>query len=101
MVLFFHAVVSTSNIVVMASHGLEGLRLEDDHTDMVIRAQDCEDEEDYLNLCLVGRFLTDRPLRLQVIKDRMAGVWRTLGVVAIRELETGLVLFQFFHPVDV
>lgn len=60
-----------------------------------------ENEGENLQLCLVGRFLTDRPIRVHIMKDRMAGVWRPLEGVTIRELKPGLFLIQFYHRVDV
>lgn len=86
---------STVSAAVMNTEGVEGLTLDDDNNNVVISTTEGDLEGgDNLNLCLVGRFLTDRPIRLQVMKDRMADV-------SIRELEDGLFLFQLFHQVDV
>lgn len=71
----------------MAANEMERLTLEHEESDVVVQSEGGEGEEDNIELCLVGRFLT----------DRMAGVWRPLGGVAIRELEPSLFLFQFFH----
>lgn len=53
-----------------------------------------------VELCLVGRFLTDRPIRTHIMKERMAGVWRPRKGVTIKEVELGRFVFQFFHKLD-
>ena len=51
-------------------------------------------------LCLVGRFLVNRPVRLKEMKIRMSVVWRLVKGVAVKEAQPGLFLFQFFHKLD-
>ncbi|XVF79899.1 hypothetical protein PTKIN_Ptkin15bG0027700 [Pterospermum kingtungense] len=72
---------------------------EDDEMDLVIG----DDAEMVLNVefSLVGRFLTNRPIKFNVMKNRMAAIWRPGKWVNIKEIERGLFLFQFFHLVDV
>lgn len=57
------------------------------------------EENDY-RVCLVGRFLTDRSIRVTIMKERMAGIWRPVKEVVIKEASTNLFLFQFFHKKD-
>jgi hypothetical protein len=52
------------------------------------------------DLCLVGRFLTNKPVREKEMMENMAGVWTPVRGVAIRELGRGRFLFQFFHKLD-
>lgn len=47
-----------------------------------------------------GRFLSDRPIRTNIMVDRLASIWRPGRGVSIKEKETGLFLFQFFHQID-
>jgi hypothetical protein len=49
---------------------------------------------------LVGRFLTNKPVREKEMMENMAGVWTPVRGVAIRELGRGRFLFQFFHKLD-
>lgn len=51
-------------------------------------------------LCLVGRFLTTRVIRVPMMKERMATVWQPVKGVLIREIATNTFLFQLFHPFD-
>lgn len=67
----------------MAAHAMDRLTIEYEETDVVVPSEEGEDEDDNIKLCLVGQFLTDGSIRLHVMKERMAGVWRPLGGVAI------------------
>lgn len=53
-----------------------------------------------IKLCLIGRFLTDRPINFNAMKNRMASIWRPGKGICIKELGANLYLFQFFHEVD-
>lgn len=53
-----------------------------------------------LKYCLVGRFLSDRVINFQAMKNTMASLWRPGKGVHIRELSASLYLFQFFHEID-
>lgn len=59
-----------------------------------------EEGEFNANLCLLRRFLSDKPIRSHIMKDRLSGIWRPGRGVLIKEVELGLFRFQFFHKVD-
>ncbi|GAU33827.1 hypothetical protein TSUD_221650 [Trifolium subterraneum] len=59
------------------------------------------DEQQDLNLCLVGRFVHDRPIRFNSMKACLADVWRPVKGMTVKEATQGLYLFKFFHPLDV
>ncbi|CAJ2667227.1 unnamed protein product [Trifolium pratense] len=59
------------------------------------------DEQYDVNLCLVGRFIHDRPIKFNSMKVRLADVWRPVKSMVVKEATQGLYLFQFFHPLDV
>ncbi|WJX13945.1 hypothetical protein P8452_04279 [Trifolium repens] len=54
-----------------------------------------------VNLCLVGRFVHDRPIKFNNMKVRMADVWRLVKSMVVKDASPGLYLFKFFHPMDV
>lgn len=61
-------------------------------------------KEDYgfdANLCVVGRFLTEGRVDFQALQQTLAAIWKPGRGVYIKELETNLYLFQFYHEVDV
>lgn len=51
--------------------------------------------------CLVGRFLTRRPIHTAIMKGRLSTIWQPGRGVAIRVLDSSLFLFQFFRWRDV
>ena len=53
-----------------------------------------------LELCLVGRFLTDRTINFQAMKHCMAGVWRLEMGITMKEIKPHLYLVRFYHIVD-
>lgn len=67
----------------MATNDMERLTQAIEDSDMVVQGVDGGEGMEDLSLCLIGRFLTDRPIRLQIMKDWMVGVWRPLGGITI------------------
>ncbi|GAU36753.1 hypothetical protein TSUD_318520 [Trifolium subterraneum] len=84
----------------MAEINFENLNLdEEEELNFVVR-EDTEEQHD-LNLCLVGRFVHDRPIRFNSMKACLADVWRPVKGMTVKEATQGLYLFKFFHPLDV
>ena len=52
------------------------------------------------DLCLVGSFLTDRNINFIAMKNRLAGLWRLGKGMCIKDLEPNLLLFEFYHEID-
>ncbi|WCJ22465.1 hypothetical protein M5689_004554 [Euphorbia peplus] len=52
--------------------------------------------------CLVGRFLTDRTIKFNAMRGRIASVcvWRPGQEVTIRDLGDGVYMFQLYHAFD-
>lgn len=63
-----------------------------------------EEEEDLssndLALCLVGRFLTDQTYNFNIMKSRMAAIWKPNKGVMFKNTGNGRLLIQFFHQLD-
>lgn len=79
----------------MASLFVDG----DDDDGIVYGQGELEDKVDY-SLCLVGRFVTDRPINYNDMSYSLAELWRPGEGVHVHELNGGLYLFHFFHEVD-
>ncbi|KAA3460219.1 nucleolin-like [Gossypium australe] len=62
------------------------------------------DEEDepmlILDLCFVGRVLTDSVVHFPALKNTLADLWHPLRGVTITELENKRILFRFYSEVD-
>lgn len=80
---------------------LENLQLSDDEEE-ILAFGNSQVEDTYADpgLCLVGRFLTHKPIKNHVMKERMATIWQPGRKVAIKEVEPGIYVFQFFHKID-
>lgn len=52
-------------------------------------------------LCLVGRFITEGVIDFTAMKHTLAALWKPGRGVFIREVETNLYLFQFYHEIDI
>ena len=79
--------------------------IEDEEDDgLIIEGEDIDDGNkvniDY-RCCLVGRFMTDKMINFDAMKNTMASLWRPGKGVCIKDLSPTLVLFQFFHEIDI
>ena len=53
------------------------------------------------DLCLVGTFVTDRPINFRIMKHRLASLWRPGRGMFVQDLGNKLILFKFYHHHDV
>ena len=65
----------------MGDQTMKGLSLYDD-VDTEINFQLTKEAVDF-SLCLVGRFLTNKNIRVPIMKEQLANVWRPLEGVTI------------------
>src|SRR6266487_3230977 len=84
----------------MAEINFESLNLKEEEELNFVVEEDTNEQHD-LNLCLVGRFVHDRPIRFNSMKACLADVWRLVKGMTVKEDTQGLYLFKFFHPLDV
>ncbi|KAL8489567.1 hypothetical protein ACS0TY_025471 [Phlomoides rotata] len=74
--------------------------LEEDEEDLVIGFENLDVNPEENQLCLVGRFISEQPVNFNLLKSRIAGVWRPQKGVNIKNIGEGRILFQFFHSAD-
>lgn len=73
------------------SDRLKGLDLEDDeNTAFVVEGEEEEASSKY-ELCLVGRFLTEKNINVRAMKSKLADIWKPAMGINIKELEAGLI----------
>ncbi|MCH94705.1 hypothetical protein A2U01_0015670, partial [Trifolium medium] len=86
----------------MSNINLEDLSLHEEEEEEGFTFDIEEDDESHIDFrwCLVGRFLSNRPIHVNSMKATMADVWRPVKGVKIKEATTGLFLFQFSHELD-
>ncbi|MCH88761.1 hypothetical protein A2U01_0009653, partial [Trifolium medium] len=78
---------------------MEGLTLEEEG--MTLNLEVDADAIKILDHCLIGRIMTDKQIRFQVLQERLAYLWQPVKGVAIIPLDQGKFLFQFHHKLDV
>ncbi|GAU51605.1 hypothetical protein TSUD_414370 [Trifolium subterraneum] len=84
----------------MAEINFESLNLDEEEELNFVVGEDTHEQHD-LNLCLVGGFVPDRPIRFNSMTACLADVWRPVKGMTVKEATQGLYLFKFFHPLDV
>ncbi|XP_019179259.1 PREDICTED: uncharacterized protein LOC109174481 [Ipomoea nil] len=66
--------------------------------DGVVEGDGEEEEETWR---IVGRFLTQKMVKLDFMRQVLASVWQPVHGVQVTEIQRGLFLFVFFHKTDV
>ncbi|XVF73184.1 hypothetical protein PTKIN_Ptkin12aG0180700 [Pterospermum kingtungense] len=82
---------------------MEGLSLgkdEDGGLDLDVDYEFLQIQSAKLELCLGGRFLSDKPINFIAMRNRVADIWRPGRGVTIKNLGDNLFLFQFYHIID-
>lgn len=54
-----------------------------------------------LRWAAVGRFLADKSIRVEIMKQVLASVWRPVKGVRVKEIPNSRFVFQFFHEKDI
>ena len=57
-------------------------------------------ENNDMQWCLVGKFLTEKPINFMYMKNTMTGLWRSVRGMCIKDVDQNLFLFQFYHHLD-
>uniref|UniRef100_A0A803QI56 Reverse transcriptase n=1 Tax=Cannabis sativa TaxID=3483 RepID=A0A803QI56_CANSA len=78
------------------------VRIEDEEEDSLIYVGDADDLTEIDDRwCLVGRFLTNKGVDFQAMQNKMATLWQPGRGMYVKELDSNLFLFQFYHEVDI
>lgn len=76
------------------------LNVKDEKNEDLTFEGDIEEEVNKYELCLIGRFLTEKNINTRSMKIKMEDIWKPAMGINIKELETGIYLFQFYHKED-
>ncbi|XP_074342938.1 uncharacterized protein LOC141680674 [Apium graveolens] len=87
---------TSSNIDVLMSD----LDIANEEDEELVLDIECEEAENRFELCLVGKFLTEKNLNLRAMRSKMADLWKPAMGITIKSLTHGLFLFQFYHKND-
>ncbi|MCI42085.1 DUF4283 domain protein, partial [Trifolium medium] len=82
---------------------IERLTLEEEDEELEVEIGDNSEGNKEMNpaWCFAGRFLTNKPIRADMMKIAMAGVWCPVRGVTIKDTGSGVFVFQFHHHLDV
>lgn len=75
--------------------------LEEEEDELVIDPQNVPQEEGVADYCVVGRVVSDQPIIFNLLRFRMALIWKPTKGVHVKEIGDNRFLFQFFHHIDV
>ncbi|KAF4350415.1 hypothetical protein F8388_004663 [Cannabis sativa] len=97
-------------LVIMASSSVAMRDLEDRCVDTSIEGEDDgdlgvdflvpDDQDGHDHHCIIGRFLTARPIDFEAMRHVMASLWQPGRGVYVKEIESNRYLFQFYHEID-
>ncbi|WOG83583.1 hypothetical protein DCAR_0102760 [Daucus carota subsp. sativus] len=79
---------------------LAELDIDNEENEELVIEEGIEENVNRFELCLVGRFLTEKNINVRVMKSKLADIWRPTMGINIKDLKPGLFLFQFYHKED-
>ncbi|XP_057793291.1 uncharacterized protein LOC131009908 [Salvia miltiorrhiza] len=79
---------------------MAGLNLMGEDDELLLDDEVAGDSPVPADLCLVGRFLTEQPINFNLMRSRLASIWRPGKGVFMKDIGGGRFIFQFFHEVD-
>lgn len=92
----FHIMDKSKDIVMQ----MADLDIDNEENEELILDEGVEEDVNKFELCLVGRFLTEKNINIRAMRSKMADVWRPAMGVNIKDLKPGIYLFQFCHVDD-
>lgn len=79
---------------------LAELDIENEENEELVFDERVEEEVNLFELCLVGRFLSKKSINERAMKSKLADLWKPTMGINIKNIKTGLYLFQFYHKDD-
>lgn len=76
------------------------LDVDNEENEELVLEDGVEEDANKFELCLVGRFLTEKNINVRAMRSKMADVWKPAMGVNIKVLKDGIFLFQFYHIDD-
>lgn len=75
---------------------LTEMNIEEEENEGFAFEEDIVENVNKYELCLVGRFLTEKNVNSRTMKTKIADLWKPTMGINIKELEQGIFLFQFY-----
>lgn len=78
---------------------MASLDIADEENEELVFDENVEEVNKY-ELCLVGRFLSEKTINERAMKSKLADIWKPAMGITIKEIDPGIYLFQFYHIED-
>lgn len=72
----------------------------EEEDELVLEIGDGQSNIPHQEFCFIGRFLIYRPINFNIMKNRIASIWRPRKGLCVKKIKSNLFLFQIFHHVD-
>ncbi|XP_074334031.1 uncharacterized protein LOC141671643 [Apium graveolens] len=79
---------------------MEVLDIENEENEELTFEEDVEEECNRCELCIVGRFLTEKNINTWATRTKLVVLWKPAMGINIKELKAGIFLYQFYHKDD-
>lgn len=79
---------------------LASFSLDDDENEKLVFEDEVVHDSNKFDLCVVGRFLTEKGINVRALKSKLADIWKPARGINIKEIKSGVFLFQFYHMDD-
>ncbi|KAL8135007.1 uncharacterized protein LOC141714874 [Apium graveolens] len=79
---------------------LADLNIEEEENEDFIFEDGVEEQVNRYELCLIGRFLTEKNINTRTMTTKLADIWKPMMGVNIKEIDPGIFLFKFYHRED-
>ncbi|KAL2931806.1 hypothetical protein RDABS01_037216 [Bienertia sinuspersici] len=79
---------------------LKGLEMTEDEEEIIDCIEEDETIDEQLQLCLVGKLLTNNPFSFDAMKNTLKISWHLGKGMIVREIENNMFIFQFFSMPD-
>lgn len=79
---------------------LSELNIDGEENEQLVFDEGVDETRNKYEMCLVGRFLTEKNINGRAMLSKMADVWKPAMGINITELESGVYIYQFYHKED-
>ena len=79
---------------------MEDLSIENEENKELVFDEGVEEDCNRFDLCIVGRFLTEKNINGRAMRTKLADLWKPAMGINIKDLKPGISLFQFYHRDD-
>jgi 14-3-3 protein epsilon len=80
---------------------MANLDIDDEDDELELEIVDDQPQVNRQQFLLIGRFLTNRPIRVKTMINKMGDIWQPGKGMDIEEVYPGLFIFKFYHQLDV